>query len=76
MAIKTEIGKASGENHFPCLMKTKVGDLVVLLTSEKEGMVLLSGDTCWELGYHANDWMNALNKEYWEPSPPVTLSNM
>lgn len=76
MAIKTEIGKMSYENPFPCLMKTKVGDLVVLFTSENEGMVLFSGDTRWYLGYYAEDWVSAFNKEYWEHSPPVTVSNV
>lgn len=76
MAIKTEIGKASNDNPFPCLMKTKVGNLVVLFTSEQEGVVLSSGSSYWDLGYYAEDWVSALDKEYWEPSPPVTLSNM
>lgn len=75
LAITVKIeGAQEKEISFPCLMKDCESGLVVLFTNAKEGTVL-SAARGWSIGSYHSEWLSATNKAYWEPSPPITLSN-
>ena len=63
--IEVEVSEAQEpkESEYPKLMKRCDNDLVVLFTSENDGVVLISSDY-YELGYSSDDWENSAFKEY------------
>ena len=68
--IRTKIEKDedSESRNFPRMAKSKNTDKIVLFTSEKSGLVLIS-DGHHDVGHWDANWINFYNKDYWEPLP-------
>lgn len=76
MAIKTETQeKQTKEISFPCLMRSTDNGITVLFSDMCIGTVVHAGNqNNYPVGTYDTDWMPVTNP-YWEPSPPVTISN-
>lgn len=42
--------------EYPCLMKSKFRDLVVLFLKDQEGVVVYGGGGTLPFGYHSSGW--------------------
>ena len=64
------------EYGFPILMEADSTGLLVLFTSETEGVVIDGGSSMWSVGEYCDDWFPCYQKMQWKKfTGTITLEN-
>ena len=70
--MKVEVKNKVSDINYPCLMIAIDTQMIVLFNKEKCGLVLLKGNSVFEVGYYNESFTMSLFKLYYQE---ITLKN-
>lgn len=50
------IEKSNDEQEYPCLMKSRIEEIVVLFTAYSNGVVVSANHKYYDIGYTSDEW--------------------